>query len=49
MSQSIKPPVFIAIIVAAVLIVGVIGYKLIAPGAPPPRTDAAALELHGRR
>ena len=45
MSQSIKPPVFIAIIVAAVLLVGAIGYKLIAANTPPPRTDAAAQEL----
>ena len=42
---EIRPPVFIAIIVATVLRVGVIGYKLIAANTPPPRTDAAAQEL----
>ena len=45
MSQPIKPPVFIAIVVAAVLLVGVIGYKIIASNTPPPRTDAAAQDL----
>ena len=40
MLQSLKPPVFITILVAAVLIIGVIGYKLIAPSAPPPQTHA---------
>jgi len=46
MSQPIKPPVFIAIVVAAVLLVGVIGYKLIASNTSAPRTDAAAQELY---
>ena len=45
MLQSLKPPVFITIIVAAVLIIGVVGYKLIAPSAPPPQTHAAALDF----
>lgn len=46
MSQPVKPPVFIAIVVAAILIIGLIGYKIIAANHPPPRTDAAARELY---
>lgn len=45
MSQPIKLPVFIGIVTAAVLILGLIGYKFVVASSPPPRTDAAAQEL----
>lgn len=39
---------FIALIAASLVIIGILGYKIFASSVPPQRTDAAAQELYAR-
>jgi hypothetical protein len=44
MSEPVKMPMLIAIVVAAVVVFGLIGYKFVAASNPPPRKIDPAMQ-----